>query len=283
MELENGLLTDVTRALAFVALYVVLFLIAKWLKDFLTPYKMDEQLTRKDNLAVGLTVSGYYLATVAVFIGALLGPSQGLIQDLITVGGYTLLGLVMLNVCRYVNDKLILRKFSNMKQVAEEQNVAVGAVQFGVYVATGLVAGAAVTGEGGGALTAIVFFVVGQLSLILFSFIYDRLTPYCIHDELESKNVSAGVAFGGTMIALGIIIMNGVAIDFISWQSNLIEVALYSVIAFIFLPIVRLFMDKLVIPGDDLAREIKEDRNLAAGVLEAVVAISFALVLKSVL
>ena len=283
MEFETNILNDMGRALAFIALYVVLFLFAKWLKDFITPYKLDEQLTQHDNLAVGLSVSGYYLATVAIFIGALLGPSQGFMQDLVTVGGYTLLGLIFLSLSRFVNDKLILKKFSNVEQISKEQNVAVGAVQCGVYIATGLIAAGAVTGQGGGVLTAIVFFIIGQISLIAFSYIYDLLTPYCIHDELERKNTAAGVAFGGTIIALGIIIMNGVAVDFISWQSNLIDIVLVNVMAFIFLPIIRLFMDKLVIPGDDLAREIKEDQNLAAGFLEAVVAISFALVLKSII
>jgi hypothetical protein len=42
-------------------------------------------------------------------------------------------------------------------------------------------------------------------------------------------------------------------------------------------------MDKLVIPNSDLSREIVEDRNIGAGLLEATVAISFAIVLKVVL
>jgi hypothetical protein len=38
-------------------------------------------------------------------------------------------------------------------------------------------------------------------------------------------------------------------------------------------------MNKVIHPGDNLNREITEDKNIGAGLLEAVVAISFSLVL----
>lgn len=278
-----AILEDFTRAAAFVALYLLLFLLAKWFKDFLTSYKINDELTQKDNLAIALTMCGYYLGTVAIFVGALLGPSQGLLMDLVVVGGYSILGILFLNLSRYVNDKIILRKFCNIEQLTEEHNVAVGAVQFGTYVATGLVAAGAITGTGGGILTAIVFFVLGQLSLLLFSLVYDWITPYPIHAELEKKNIAAGVALGGTLIALGIIILNGVSSDFISWQENLLDFAVLNVMAFIFLPIIRFVMDKFVIPGSGLSHEIIEDQNIGAGLLEASIAISFAVVLKALL
>lgn len=283
MELKAILFEDLTKTLAFVGLYFFIFLFAKWLKDFLTPYKLNEELTKNDNLAVALTMSGYYLGTVAIFVGAILGPTYGFKQDLLLVGGYSLLGLLFLNISRFLNDKIILRKFCNVEQLTKKHNVAVGAVQFGTYVATGLIAAGAITGTGGGVVTAIVFFVLGQFALLLFSIIYNIFTPYCIHEELEKKNTAAGVALGGTLVALGIIILNGTKGDFISWEENLTEFALVSIIAFIFLPIIRFVVDKLVIPGDNLSREITEDKNLGAGLLEATVAISFAIILKVLL
>jgi uncharacterized membrane protein YjfL (UPF0719 family) len=274
---------DLAKTAAFVALYFVLFLLAKWFKDFLTPYKLNIELTQKDNLAVALTMSGYYLATVAIFIGALVGPSSGFVEDFMLVGWYSILGLIFLNVSRYINDKVILHKFSNAKQLIDEHNSAIGAVQFGTYIATGLIAGAAVAGTGGGVITAVVFFILGQISLLLFSVIYDFFTPYSIHEELEKKNIAAGAALGGTIIALGIIVMNGVSGDFIGWKDNITRLITVNVMAFIFLPLIRFFMDKLIIPGSDLNHEIVKDKNLGAGLLEATVSISFSIVLASLL
>ncbi|MDQ7004691.1 MAG: DUF350 domain-containing protein [Ghiorsea sp.] len=283
MSIIDGIFQDFINTSAFVIMYVVLFFLAKWFKDFLTPYRIHDELTEKDNLAIALIMCGYYFATVAIFVGALTGPSQGLINDLMQVGGYSILGLVFLNLSRFVNDKLILRTFCNVEKLTQDQNVAVGAVQFGTYVATGMIAAGAVMGTGGGVATAVVFFILGQLSLFLFSYIYDFITPYSIQEAIGNGNVAAGTALGGTLIALGVIVSNGVAGDFVSWQVNLTHLALVNVMAFVFLPLVRLMMDKLVIPGADLSEEIIRDKNLGAGFLEATVAISFAIVLRSVL
>lgn len=283
MELQAILLHDFAKAAAFIGLYIALLLVAKWFKDALTPYKISYELTKKDNLAVALTMCGYYLAVSAIFVGGLLGPSYGLEQDLMMVGGYSMLGLAFLNISRFVNDKIILRKFCNIEQLTEEHNVAVGAVQCGTYLATGLVAAGAITGTGGNVFTAIAFFALGQVSLLMFSLLYDLFTPYSIHKELEGKNIAAGVALGGSLIALGIIVLNGVSSNFTSWSESLIHFATVNIMAFIFLPIARFLMDKLVIPGDDLSREIIEDRNIGAGFLEATIAIGFSVALTILL
>lgn len=283
MDLKTVMLADLTRTAAFVGLYLVLFLLAKWMKDFFTPYKINDELMQKNNLAIALTMSGYYLGTVAIFVGALFGPSHGVAKDLMLVGGYSILGLVFLNISRFINDKIILKTFCNVDQLIKEHNVAVGAVQFGTYVATGLIAAGAVTGTGGGVVTALVFFVLGQVSLLVFTLVYDFFTPYSIHEELGKKNIATGVALGGTLIALGIIVLNGVSGDFVSWGESMVNLAIVNIMAFVFLLVVRFVMDKLVVPGDHLSREIMEDQNLGAGVLEATIAISFAIVLKVVL
>jgi uncharacterized membrane protein YjfL (UPF0719 family) len=279
MDIKGMVIDDITRAAAFVAMYFVLFLLAKWLKDVFTPYKINDELTKKDNLAIALTMSGYYLAISAIFVGALFGPTQGLKEDLIAVGGYSLLGLVLLNLSRWFNDKIILRKFCDTEQLIKEKNVSVGAVQFGAYLATGIIAAGSVSGQGGNVLTSVIFFVLGQISLFIFSLIYEKFSTYNIHDELLNKNTASGVAFAGNLIALSIIVMNATSGDFVNWQKDIMLFAIANVIAFIFLPVIRLVMDRLVVPGDSLGREIKEDKNIGAGFLEATIAISFAVIL----
>ena len=241
------------------------------------------ELVKKDNLAVAITMSGYYLASLSIFIGALLGPTNGFAIDLVLVGGYSILGLVLLNLSRYINDKVILRKFCNIEQLTQNNNLAVAAVQFGTYLATGLVIAGAVTGTGGGVHTAIVFFTLGQISLLAFSFIYNAITPYCIHEELGKKNLAVGIALSGGLIAVGIIILNAISIDFISWKESLTDFLIVNIVAFVFLPLIRFIMDRVTVPGDKLSCEIIEDKNIGAGFLEATVAISFAVILKVLL
>jgi uncharacterized membrane protein YjfL (UPF0719 family) len=283
MDIKSMVIDDITRAAAFIFMYFVLFLLAKWFKEVFMPYKINDELTKRDNLAIALTMSGYYLATGAIFVGALLGPTLGFNEDLIAVGGYSILGLVLLNLSRWFNDKIILRKFCDTEQLIKEKNVSVGAVQFGAYLATGIIAAGAVSGQGGSAITSVVFFVLGQMSLFIFSLIYEKFSSYNIHDELLNKNTASGIAFGGNLVALSIIVMNAASGDFTNWQKDILLFVVANLIAFVFLPLIRLVMDKLVVPGASLGREIKEDKNIGAGFLEATIAISFAVILTKLI
>ncbi|MBT4921571.1 MAG: DUF350 domain-containing protein [Rickettsiales bacterium] len=282
MNPEHILFDDALKASAFIATYIALFCLAKIFKDILTSYNISDELVKKDNVAVSLTMSGYYLATSFIFVGALIGPSINFVTDLISVTIFSLLGLVFLNLSRWVTDKIILRKFCNVTELTKNKNLAVASVQFGTYIATGLIAAGAISGQGGGLISALIFFVLGQATLLIFSLIYDLLTPYCIHQELAKKNLAAGVAFSGTMIALGIIILNGIAGDFLSWKQDVISFLSASGIAFVFLPIIRIIMDRMVVPGSNLSSEISKDKNVGAGFLEASIAISFALILTQI-
>jgi uncharacterized membrane protein YjfL (UPF0719 family) len=269
--------------LAFVLLYGFLLLLAKWMSDLLTPYSLTAELVKRDNVALGISVGGYFLATAIIFVGATTGPSKGFLMDLVAVGGYSVLGIVFLNTARVTLDKLILTRFATLKEIVEDRNCGVGAVRAGVYIATGLIAAGAVSGQGGGVLTAIVFFVLGQLCLVVFARLYDLITPYNLQHELESDNVAAGVAFGGTLVAIGIITADAVAGDFVAWGPSLLWFAQVVVIGMVVLPIVRFLMDRLVITGEALNQEIVEDRNIAAGLLEMTVAIAFAMVIAALI
>lgn len=280
MEIDWELVLDqlITGA-AFAALFVLIFLIAKVFNDLVTPYHVDEELCKRDNVALSTSLAGYLLGTTMVFMGALLGPSQGLLMDLVVVGAYSLLGVVLLNLSHLINDRLILNRFQNVKEIIEDQNCGTGAAQFGSYIASGAIVAASVHGQGGGWATALVFFALGQLVLIVFSKLYAALTPYDLHAEIEADNVAAGVAFGGTLAALGIILAGGAAGDFVSWEYNLSHFALSAVVGVILLPLVRVLLDKVLVRGSDLNHEIHRDRNLGAGILEMTVAVAFATVL----
>lgn len=264
---------------AMIGLFIVVFLVAKWLKEVATDYDIKEQLIQHDNPAVAITIAGYYLGVVLVFAGAYLGPSRGVLWDLITVGGYSLLGIFLLNIARFINDRLILRHFSVRKELLEDRNPGAGIVLFASYVASGLVVAGAVYGEGGGLLTTLVFFALGQLALLLFTGLYDLTIPYSLHAELEADNVAAGIGFGGALIAIGMIVMNAVSGNFISWTDSLQSLGLQVLAIFIYLLLVRLFFDKVLLPGNELNREIATDRNLGAGILEFAVSVGFSAIL----
>lgn len=266
----------------WVVLSMLLLLVSKYIYGFRMPFNTDEEL-KKSNLSFSVALSGYLLGIVLILIAAFMGPSKGFVTDLSSFTQYSLLGIVLLNVSRWVSDKLILDRFDDIKEIIEDKNVGTGAVHFGSHIASALIVAGAIHGEGGGIISAITFFALGQIALILFTKLYDVITPYDIHAEIESDNAAVGIAFGGNLIALGIILINGMAGNFINWQHDLISFGINALVAFAYLPLVRIIIGKLIIPGVKLNESLQNDRDVAVGFIEMVMAVSFALILAFML
>ena len=156
------------------------------------------------------------------------------------VAAYALGGILFLNSGRKLLDRLVLRQFSIYKELVEDRNVGTGAVLCGGYIATALILAGGIYGEippesafagaWTGPITALIYFIVGQVTLVLFSIFYQLITKYDIHAEIEKDNVAAGVAFGGNMIALGILLLKATAHHFESFTASLTEYVSLTVI-----------------------------------------------------
>jgi len=276
----------------YVPLALLVLLIAKVSLDWLTPFKVDDQLSAKDNPAFGLSLTGYYLGVIVVFIGATYGEETVLLAEegpmvaFAKDAGWALGGVLLLNLSRLILDKVVLRHFSCRKEIVEDRNLGVGAVEFGVYLASALVIAGAVSGEivgeGGhpaaGITTALAFYGLGQVALVILAMIYQLITRYDFHAELEADNAAAGVAFGGHLTAMGVLLLAATAGDFVSWEENLIKFAYYFVAALVLLVGGHYLVDFVLLPGRTLDQEIKDDRNLNAGYLEGGVLLGLAAV-----
>ena len=278
------------RGLVFVGMGVVILVLARLIQDVVTPYHINDQLTDKDNVALALSISGYYLGVIIVFLGALYQPF-GLIIDsglgftedywrgVLEVFLYSVGGIIVLNVARIVVDKLVLYKFSAVKEIVEDRNAGTGAVEFGVYVAVALVIAGSISGEGGGPETSLAFLGLGMATLILYALFYQLTTSMDIHDEIERDNTAVGVALGGNLIAIGIVACKAVFGDFVSWTEGLVAFLTFAVIGFALLVVVRLVVDFALFPRVNVTRELAVDRNLGVAFIEGVVVISVSLIL----
>ena len=179
---------------AYIGLFIAIIAVAKLSYNLATPYNTTSQLTDNANSALGLSIGGYLGAITIIYGFVLAGPSQGLLSDLMNVSLYSVLGMVLLTCSRILNDKLLLRLFCNQEQLINQQNEAVGLVQAANYMAAALIIGGALTGEGSW-LSAIVFYFLGQLMLIIFAKGYDHLTAFNLHEQLEKGNKAVALSF----------------------------------------------------------------------------------------
>ena len=279
----NAALDDAARGLAFLGVFAVMILVAKLLEDLLSPRKVTEEVAARDNPALGVAMTGYYLALAIIFVGVVAGPSAGFLTDLYQVALYSAVGLVFLTISRLVLDQIIFRRFANPRAIVEDRNSAAGTARASFYVATGFVTAGSLTGDDSGILVSLVFFALGQAALFAFAKLYDVMTPFGVREEIENGNLAAGVAFGGSIVALGLILGRAVSGAFLGWGPSVLYFALQAVVGVVLLQVVRLLMDKILLPGHKLNDEIARDRNVSVGLIEAGIAVAFAVVLTALI
>ena len=263
---------QIVAGFVYLAVILVLLAVGKWVYDALhRRFVLRVELLEKDNLALAVTVAGYYLGLVIVLGGVVSGPaSVSLLDDVIGLAIFGALAIVLLNLSAWVNDRLVFSRFDNEREIVEDRNVGVGVLEGANYVAVGLITAGALSGEGGMA-SALVFWVTGLAALVVAGVLYDRITAYDLHDQIEGGNVAVAVAFAGVLVGFGNVIRLAGEGDFVSWNESLTEFGYYLVVGLVLLPLVRLFADKVLLPGARLADELVQERpNLGAGVIEGV-------------
>lgn len=242
---------------------------------FKTKVKVASELVEKDNLAFSFLYVGYFLGLLMAIGSAVVGPSAGLAADLIAIAVYGLLAIILLNLSSLITDKLLLNKFSVQKEVLQDRNVGTGIIEAANYVAGGLIIFGAVTGESSsmqmGIITAVSYWLLGQIILLITGWIYQKTLPFDVHEHIEKDNAAVGIGFAGALIAIANLIRNGLMGEFSSVNETLVEVGFEAGLGLISIPIVRLIVDKLLLPGQKLTDElINQDKpNAGAGLIEA--------------
>ncbi len=276
--------------LVYVGMGILLLAFARLVQDFVTPYKIQEQLRTHDNVALALSIAGYYLGIIIVFVGAVYQPFTSSVdsnlgftteywEDVIEVLVTTVIGIIILNVARIIVDKLVLYKFSTEKEIVEDHNAGTGAVEAAVYVAVGIVIAGSVAGVGGGPETSFAFLGLGLLTLILYTLFYEFTTSYDVHDEIERDNVAVGVALAGNLIAISIVVFKAVFGDFTTWEEGIAGFLTFAVIGTALLFVVRMLIDLILFPKVSMAEELTVDRNLGLALIETSVLVSASLIL----
>jgi uncharacterized membrane protein YjfL (UPF0719 family) len=267
MDLDN-----LVSAAIFIIVFFIFFFIGKVINDLLhREYKLNFELVEKDNAALALAVVGYYFGLVLAIGGTIAGPSVGLVEDLYDLVIYGILSIILLNISWFLGDKLILFKFRVSEELIRDHNQGTGVVSAGISVASGFIIYGAVSGEGGGIWTVLVFWALGQVLLILAGLVYELITPYNIHEEIEKDNVAAGVSFAGALVSIGVIIGLAGEGDFTAWSIDLPVYIGFAALGLVLLPIIRLLTDKVLLPTVKLSDEIsaQEKPNVGAAYVEA--------------
>ncbi len=287
LNIQNLLTKDyIIASLSYLISGMILLFVGKIAFQLFHPgYKSDDQMVEKDNFAFAIAKAGYYVGILFTIISALFGESKGLKEDLLAIGAYGGLGIILLNVSMFINDKLILRKFSVKKELLEDQNAGTGVIVAASSIATGIILYDALTADAADIPHAIAYWGIAQVLLIISTIIYTLIIPYKVHELVEKDNVAAGVGFAGAIIALANIIGFAINQEFGSWSKVIIESLIFTGIGIVLLPFARFLTDKILLPKRSLTDEIanQEKPNVGAALIEAFAYIGGSVVIISIL
>jgi uncharacterized membrane protein YjfL (UPF0719 family) len=264
----------------FINVIIGLFFIwlVKIIDDWRTKDFDDDTHIDDGNIAIGLRRAGLYLGVAIAVSGTLSSTSNGFFLDLVQllIDGLIIVGFMFCS--RFINDFIMLNHINNDEECIKKfyladgneltGNTAVGVVEAGMYIATGFILNGSFAGSGGtffqGIASAVLFFILGQITLLFFGFLYENITPFNVRDEIKKNNLAAGIGLGGILMALGIILKSSIAGPFTGWLNDIAGFGMYACFGIVMLLIFRKAADVLLLPTTDITTEVTEDKNIAA-------------------
>lgn len=279
----SAYLTSLAHSVFYITEAFVLFYLAK--VAYAKLYRkvdLNAELFTRDNLAAAVSTCGYYFGILLALGGVITGPSNGLSQDIASIGLYGLLSIALMLVASIMCEHILLPKFNNTKEVIEDRNLGTAFVEAGVYTANGLILFRTGQGSTGAessqweqVFVTVVFWILAQIALIIAGRIYDKITPHKIHDEIERDNAAVGLAYGGALVGMGNIVSAAVSGDFYpnepgAWSAAISTFAIDTIFGMIMLIIIHRVTDIVLAPNVSLAAEQTQEKpNVGAGLLEA--------------
>lgn len=250
--------------------------IGKKALELATRTRVREELMVKDNPAAGIALAGFYLSLFLALSGLLSGEPSTLAHDAMYTAIHGTVAIAALWL-----SSLLWRHIVHVDlrtDILGARNIGAGIVSAGVLIATGLVYRGAIHLESDKAAHVAAFFALGEGALLLSFLLYEWVTPYDVYGEITQKgNVAAALPFAGAAIAAGLILGNAVEGTFTTWKESVTDALLYMS-PLLALPLVRwIVVNGLFLSFGSVNREIVEDRNTAAGLVEAAAYVGSAL------
>lgn len=261
-----------TAVIYLIACFILFFIGKKIYEVFHKGIDMDHELVVKDNLAFSFANVGYFIGLLLSIYSTMLGEGwDNIWYNLMDVGIYGLLAIMLLNISIIINDKVMFRKFDMKKEIIEDQNVGTGIIEGANSIATGLIIYGVMADNQDHFFDIILLWLLAQVALMLVGFVYNLITPYDIHEHIEKDNVAVGVGYAGAVIAIANLIRFGVGIESTSWIETVEYLGLETGIGLLMLPAVRFLTDKVLLPKRSLTDEIvnQEKPNIGAAIMEA--------------
>jgi uncharacterized membrane protein YjfL (UPF0719 family) len=246
-------------------------------------YNSDEVLS-EGNLAAGMRRTGAQLGLAISFMGILSGVSSGtLLNDLALTAVYGLAALIFILSSLLFTDKMVIAGIDNTKAI-KNNNISVGIAEFGMLVGTGIIAYSSFSGESGGMISSVCYFLIGQATLVALILVYEKLVlrNFNIINSIGKGDVASGIYLAGKIIAYSLILKSAImgnGAD-VTISEMAIEFVSLAIIGMIFLYVFEYLVDLLIITSSNV-KSILAKNQFVLSLQLSVAKIGVALILSS--
>ena len=275
----------------FIDLVIAVAMIAalRFLSGVVANVSSTEELATRDNFAYGIAMAGGILSLALMLTGAVSGqPGSTYLNEIISVLAYGILGLLLIKVGRWMQDKIVLRGIELQDQI-RAGNLAAALVDAANTIATGLMLRAVMlwveTDALSGLLLVLSAFVSVQILLAIVAsyrgWVYSRR-----HDgsslqlALNDGQIALAIRFFGHVIGVALAVT--AASGIVAYFTEDIALALLrwvgvALILTIFLSLIASLARKIVLLGVDVVEEVDNQNNVGVAAIEAAIAIAVGL------
>ena len=165
------------------------------------PYSLDVELVKRDNKASAIDFASFILAIGMITYGSLSDVSpEDSGRYFYTYFAYQGLGVVGIVAARALNDAVVLRSVVNVNSIVDDRNVAAALVEAGATIASALIVLASASGYdpdrdfGEGIAACVLYWVIGQVVLIIFILTLDYVTKVPLWRGLSVQKAKAAAS-----------------------------------------------------------------------------------------
>lgn len=248
-----------------------------------------EELASRDNAAFGIAMAAGTVSLALMLTGAVSGElGASYLEEIVSVGSYGLLGLVLIKVGRLIQDKVLLRGIEIQSQI-KSGNVAAALVDAANTIAIGLILRAVmlwVESETlSGLLVVLAAFVITQLLLALVTsyriqVFARRNNGNSLQQAFAEGHVALSIRFMGHLIGVALALTAASGVVAYSEQTLWIALMTWAGITLLFTMLVSLLAviaRNVILAGVDVAEEVDQQHNLGVAAIEAAIYISIGL------
>ncbi len=275
---------DATTIGFVVLAVIVLLIIARVVFRLVLGQSVTDTLIHRDNKAAAVSLCGFLLGVINVVIPILSGPSHSFWADVKGVLAYGVGGIVAMAVASMIFEQYSRATGVPLREQIAAGNLSAGIVDGAIHLASSQIVAGALTGDGGSIVPTVVFWLAGVVALVVLTHIFRMLTSYDDADLIKNGNVAAALGCAGLIVAIGMMVGSAVSGSFTGYADSFRQFGVALLVVLILYPVRQIIVQMLFLgagftfKGGRLDHEIAEDRNVGAGLLEAVGYLATALI-----